>query len=203
MNENNIRVLFIDDDPSLCRLMKAYLGADVRQRFELACVGSLADGMKWLGEHEVDVVLLDLGLPDSSEEKTFLELRMAFPALPVVVFTGLDDADLGAQLVQSGAQDFLVKGQINGPLVCRTLRYAMERKRLLNELQMALTEVQTLSGLLPMCANCKRIRDDKGYWNEVENYIQKRSGFRFTHGLCPECAPKFFPFTDADAKPKE
>ncbi|HOP62347.1 MAG TPA: hypothetical protein PK358_10510 [Spirochaetota bacterium] len=61
------------------------------------------------------------------------------------------------------------------------------------KLEDALSEVKTLSGLLPICASCKKIRDDSGYWNQIEQYIQKHSGATFSHGLCPECAKKLYP----------
>jgi two-component system response regulator VanR len=62
-----------------------------------------------------------------------------------------------------------------------------------HDLQQAIAEVKTLSGLLPICANCKKIRDDKGYWGQIESYMEKRTGVEFTHGICPDCAKKFFP----------
>ncbi len=68
-----------------------------------------------------------------------------------------------------------------------------ERDRLITDLQEALANVKSLSGLLPICAGCKKIRDDKGYWSQVESYISVHSDATFTHGLCPECAKKFFP----------
>ncbi|MFH1035459.1 MAG: MASE3 domain-containing protein [Pseudomonadota bacterium] len=68
-----------------------------------------------------------------------------------------------------------------------------ERERLLAQLQKALAEVKTLSGLLPICAHCKRIRDDKGEWERIENYISRRSQAEFTHAICPDCAQRFYP----------
>lgn len=65
--------------------------------------------------------------------------------------------------------------------------YENEQKRLVNELQEALARIKTLSGLIPICANCKRIRDDKGYWRRIEKYIEERSEAEFTHSLCPDC----------------
>jgi len=65
-----------------------------------------------------------------------------------------------------------------------------ERKKLIGELQEALSEVKTLSGLVPICASCKKIRDDSGFWNQVETYIEKHSDAQFTHGICPECKQK-------------
>ncbi len=68
-----------------------------------------------------------------------------------------------------------------------------ERERLIRELQKALGEIKTLAGLLPICANCKKIRDDKGYWNQIEVYISEHSEAEFSHSLCPQCAEKLYP----------
>jgi len=68
-----------------------------------------------------------------------------------------------------------------------------ERDELILELKKAMKEIKTLSGLLPICASCKKIRDDKGYWHQVESYISSHSEAEFTHGICPECAKKLYP----------
>ena len=68
-----------------------------------------------------------------------------------------------------------------------------ERERLIQELQGALSQIKTLSGLLPICAWCKKIRNDAGYWDSVEKYIEKHSQVEFTHSICPECRTKYFP----------
>jgi len=68
-----------------------------------------------------------------------------------------------------------------------------ERERLIGELQEALAEVKTLSGLLPICASCKSIRDDQGYWQQIEAYIRDHSEAEFSHSVCPECAKKLYP----------
>jgi PAS domain S-box-containing protein len=67
-----------------------------------------------------------------------------------------------------------------------------ERKKIIKKLQDALDDVKTLSGLLPICASCKKIRDDKGYWNQIEGYIQKHSAAKFSHSMCPECSDKLY-----------
>lgn len=72
----------------------------------------------------------------------------------------------------------------------------LEKKN--EELQMALTEVKTLSGLFPICASCKKIRDDTGYWNQIESYISERSEAKFSHGICPECLEELYPDLDPD-----
>jgi len=68
-----------------------------------------------------------------------------------------------------------------------------ERERLIGELRDALAKVRTLSGMLPICAACKKIRDDQGYWNQIESYISKHSKAEFSHSLCPDCAQKLYP----------
>jgi hypothetical protein len=68
-----------------------------------------------------------------------------------------------------------------------------KQKSLILELQKALAEVKTLSGMLPICASCKKVRDDKGYWNQIESYLLDHSEAKFSHGICPECAKKLYP----------
>ncbi len=65
----------------------------------------------------------------------------------------------------------------------------------ITELKQTIARVDTLGGLLPICANCKKIRDDKGYWNRLEAYIQEHTEAEFTHGICPECIEKLYPGT--------
>jgi PAS domain S-box-containing protein len=73
------------------------------------------------------------------------------------------------------------------------LKLAQEaQNKLINELQEAIDEVQTLSGLLPICSSCKKIRDDKGYWNQIESYLQKHARAEFSHSLCPECTERLY-----------
>ena len=200
MNAPPIKALLIDDDPIQLQAMENLLAVAGSHRFELNGSGSLAAGLERLAAGGADVVLLDLGLPDSFGVETFRSLHQRFPNLPVVAFTGREDEELGLELVQAGAEDYLVKGKVSSLLVCRTLRYAIERKlaalernRLIGELQEALANIKTLSGLIPICAGCKKIRDDQGYWNQVEIYVAKHSGATFTHGICPECTRKLYP----------
>jgi PAS domain S-box-containing protein len=77
--------------------------------------------------------------------------------------------------------------------ITERVRAEEEREKLIRKLQETLEEVKTLSGLLPICANCKKIRDDKGYWNQIESYIREHTEAEFTHSICPECAKKLYP----------
>ena len=71
-------------------------------------------------------------------------------------------------------------------------RIEQERENLIAKLEQALAEIKTLRGILPICATCKKIRDDKGYWNQIETYMCTHSEVEFTHGICPECEGKFY-----------
>ena len=68
-----------------------------------------------------------------------------------------------------------------------------EREKTILNLEKAIKEVKTLQGILPICASCKKIRDDKGYWSQVDTYIHEHSGTEFSHGICPDCAKKLYP----------
>jgi len=80
---------------------------------------------------------------------------------------------------------------------CRTSEEELKRKKknekVIVELKKALAEVKVLSGLLPICSSCKKVRDDRGYWKQIESYIEERSTAQFSHSLCPECAEKLYP----------
>lgn len=203
MHTPPMKVLLVDDEPAQVWLVSEHLRSVSEKSGKAIAIihsESLQEGLLTLASNEIDVVLLDLSLPDSIGLDTLTKARTRFPSLPIVVLTSLDDEELGIQLVQGGAQDYLVKGQVDGLLLFRTLRYAIERKQaeveretLILDLQNALAQVKTLSGMLPICSGCKKIRDDQGYWKRIETYISEHSEAQFSHGICPDCAKKFFP----------
>jgi DNA-binding response OmpR family regulator len=190
MNARPLKVLLIEDNPADARLIREMLKGLREGVFELESVDRLSTGLERLGDGGRDVVLLDLSLPDSRGFDTFLKVRERAGSVPIVLLTGLDDEALAVNAVQEGAQDYLIKGQVDGHVLARAIRYAIERNKLVRELQNALAKVKTLSGMIPICAWCRKIRDDKGYWDQVEAYIESRSNATFTHGICPECAEK-------------
>ncbi len=190
MDELTLKVLLIEDNPADARLIEEML-RDVRGgHFELESADRLSTGLDRLAGGRQDAVLLDLSLPDSQGFDTFLRVRERAGGLPIMLLTGLDDEALAVNAVHEGAQDYLIKGQVNGPLLSRAIRYAVERNKLVRELRGALAKVKTLSGMIPICAWCRKIRNDKGYWDQVEAYIQSHSDATFTHGICPECSEK-------------
>ena len=129
-----ITVLLVEDNPGDARLILELLGEVQTQAFDLERVARLDHALTRLSRTGVDVVLLDLGLPDSQGLETFMRARRGAPDEPIVVISGLDDERLALEAVRSGAQDYLVKGRIEGHLLARVLRYAVERKRAEQEL---------------------------------------------------------------------
>lgn len=191
MNKEKIRVLLIEDNPGDARLIQE-LASDL---FCFECADRLSKGMARLSVPYIDVVLLDLGLPDSQGIETFINLHSQNPSMPVVVLTGLNDEEIGIMAVQKGAQDYLVKGEVDKNLLARSMLYAIERQKLLWDLKNANTKIDMLECLLPICSGCKKIRDKEGSWIRVESYIEAHSKTktRFTHGMCPECLKEYYP----------
>lgn len=126
-----MRLLLIEDNPGDVRLLQEYLLRDRsgQEQFQLVHADRLARGLERLAEAGFDAVLLDLSLPDSQGPDTVIRARAAAQGIPIVVMTSIDDDALGVQLLQAGAQDYLVKGEVTGSLLRRSLRYAVERKR--------------------------------------------------------------------------
>ena len=190
-----IVILLVEDNPGDARVIEEMLVKASSAPLDVECADRLSTGLERLSAGGIDVVLLDLSLPDSTGFDTFVELHDQASQVPIIVFTGFDDEALGVEAVREGAQDYLVKGQVDSYLLVRAVRYAIERKRvevererLIGELQEALAEIKTLRGIVPICASCKKIRDDQGHWHQVEVYVRDHTEAQFSHGMCPECA---------------
>src|SRR6266511_769564 len=134
------RILLVEDSRSDARLLEATLQDAGVHRFKLTHVERLDEALAALGDGGVDVVLLDLHLPDSQGLDTLAELKREQPGVPVVVLTGLDDEQLAVRAVQAGAQDYLPKGVVDGALLARLIRHAVERHQIGVELERARAE---------------------------------------------------------------
>lgn len=88
---------------------------------------------------------------------------------------------------------FVLLGALLGIFYMKSKLANQEKTKLITKLRTSLAEIKTLSGLLPICSSCKKIRDDKGYWEEIECYITAHSEADFSHGICPECIEKLYP----------
>ncbi len=129
-----VGILLVEDNPGDARLMKESLAGLRGARVDLEHVTSLGAGLDRLDEGGVDAILLDLDLPDSTGIETFERVNAAWPGIPIIVLTGNDDEILAEKTVREGAQDYLLKGLPDGELLWRSIRYAIERKRIEAEL---------------------------------------------------------------------
>ena len=202
--ESEINILIIEDDPNDAALMAYELrrgGIGFRSRR----VDSREDFLHELTNDPPDIILSDHGLPSFDGFVALSIARDRCPEVPFLFVTGSLGEEVIIDTLQRGATDYVLKHRLSKltPAVQRALREAderrrrqeaeAERQRLIEELSAALAKVKTLSGLLPMCSCCKRIRDGNGSWNGIETYLHEHSNATLTHGICPECAHELYP----------
>ncbi|MFW6239357.1 MAG: response regulator [Thermodesulfobacteriota bacterium] len=203
MAADRARVLIVEDEA----ILAANLEDQVRE------MGHEVVGVTGSGERAVrlclgempDLVLMDIRLEGEMDGlEAAQRIRESHPVAVVFITTYSDEPFL-ERAKSSEPFGYLVK-----PVAARELRATLEmaiykgrmdreRTTLIARLQEAMANVRELSGLLPICSGCKKIRNDEGYWSQVEEFISKRSDVRFTHSLCPECAHRLYP----DLYPKE
>ena len=158
---------------NLTPLMFEDIILDFNQKFSLGDVSQ--DGTK---EYLLNINTR-FGLPQS-----YYFVFFSMPADKILVYGRLDTEEL-----ENMRKEVLT---LNNEL--NTLVRELQKKN--SELKRALAEIKTLRGILPICGHCKKIRDDKGYWNQAEAYIQKHSDASLSHSICPECAEKYYPDLD-------
>jgi len=191
-----LRVVIADDQESMLTIIK-------RQISEIGhvVVGKAVNGREAVEAVRLlkpDVLLMDIEMPEMDGLTAAKEIHETMPC-PVVLLTAHDEPELVKRASEVGVGAYLIKppsaSELERAIVIAVARFAdiMELKRLNKELKEALENVKTLKGLLPICANCKKIRDDKGYWQAVETYFRKHADVEFSHGLCPDCLEKLYP----------
>lgn len=143
---SHIKVLLIEDDPDYARGICDRLSSETSHLFDLECAGTLESGLEHLAKGGADLVLLDLILPDSKGLDTFARVYTQAPEVPIVVLTVFGDEALALEAVGKGAQDYLPKGQTDGKMLSRVIRYAIERHRMQAALR-SLSLLDDLTGL--------------------------------------------------------
>jgi two-component system, cell cycle sensor histidine kinase and response regulator CckA len=144
-----IKILLVEDNPGDVLLLQETLSDITSVELQLVHVDRLNKAIDRLGVENFDVILLDLELPDSEGIETSIQIQQYAPLTPIVVLTGITDETLALRLLQAGAQDYLVKGQVGGDLLLRSIRYAIERKRIEATLQQREREFRTLAENAP------------------------------------------------------
>src|ERR1700693_765084 len=140
MTEKPLRVLLVEDSAGDARLLREMFRSEGPGSFVLTHVERMSEALPHLAKGDLDIVLLDMGLPDGHGLDTVRRALAAAPGVPVIVLTGLDDEDLAALAMKEGAQDYLIKGQIENRALPRALRHAIERYRMQRETDLIRTD---------------------------------------------------------------
>lgn len=144
-----IKILLVEDSPTVAFHITDLLAQSRESVFVIEHTTTLKSSFEKLSDEGIDVVLLDLGLPDSYGLDTFTRMHERAPDAAVVVFTGVDDQELALEALRQGAQDYLVKGQVDGPILVRAIRYAIERKQAEEFLRESEEQHRTLLEAMP------------------------------------------------------
>src|SRR5512133_310881 len=187
-----VRVLLVEDNPGDARLIQFMLADAGGDFFDAEIVERLRDGLTRLARGGIGVVLLDLSLPDSQGLDTFAQMYAQAPHIPIIVLSGLNDTTVAVQAVHEGAQDFLVKGQVDGQLLVRAMRYAMERKRLTDQLGRYAEELRTKNAQLQADFNMAREIQEIFLPHQYPTFPSRvsleESALRFSHRYLPAAA---------------
>ncbi|MDP3979836.1 MAG: diguanylate cyclase, partial [Chlamydiota bacterium] len=124
-----VSILIVEDDLDYSSLLQGILSLETNPTYDIFCADSLKSSIDIVHKQKIDLVLLDLSLPDSSGIHTFTSIYSQVPTIPIVVLSGMIDEDLALEAVRKGAQDYLVKGQVEGRLLSRVMRYSIERMK--------------------------------------------------------------------------
>ncbi|MBU0663346.1 MAG: response regulator [Proteobacteria bacterium] len=202
--KENIRVLVAEDNQVVSEMIKHYLQVNGFEMAGLAVTG--IEAVEMTVSLRPDVVLMDIEMPELDGLEATRQIQTLQPT-PVVILTAHEGEDLIKKASEVGASSYLTKPPKNKELeraiIMALARHddLMECWRLNRELENALKEIRTLQCILPICSSCKKIRDDKGYWNQIEAYLRQNSDINFTHSICPDCASRLYPqFNPYDKK---
>lgn len=199
---SEIRILVVDDNPEIVRSTEHLLK---KAGYTTATASNGAEAMQVIQTFRPNLALTDRDMPEMDgmelcrRIKSDPSLDKIFVIIVSAAFTRTEEQSEGLEM---GADSYIARPIANRELLARVDAYVriLRLYRQLQEknadLEAALAKVKLLSGMLPICSGCKKIRDDKGYWNQVENFLQNHSEATFTHGLCPECSKKYFPGMD-------
>jgi AmiR/NasT family two-component response regulator len=209
MHTPAIRALIAEDDALIAEVVAAEL-----EKIGVEVVGKASDGQQAITFTETlqpDVVLMDINMPEMDGLEAARRIQEHCPT-PVIVLTVHSVPEMVQEAAAAGVGAYLVKPpkghELERAITIARARFAdlMELRRLNAELQDALAKVKMLRGMLPICANCKKIRDDKGYWHQVEIFIRDHSEAELSHGICPDCMlvlypPEMYPYLHKQNQP--
>lgn len=199
--ENKGSIVVIDDEIDYTNMLKIRLAS---AGYKPAVFYDPLEGIMHIQKEPTDLVLLDINMPGMNGFEMCKRLKESEQTkdIPVIFLTARIESEDVVAGFNAGGVDYVTKPVNAQVLLARvkthiSLKQALDEQKVLNrKLKDSLAEIKKLSGLVPMCAHCKKIRDDKGYWEKVEVYIEEHSEAQFSHGICPECMRKLYPELD-------
>jgi len=198
------KLLIVEDDPHVATVLEARLQTFGYHVCGIARTGPAA--VRGALDHRPDLVLMDILLEGDMNGIEAAEAIHRQMDVPVVFITCLSDQPILDRAVNANAYGYILKpydiAELRHTIQIALIKFraAKEREKLIAKLEQALLDVKKLSGLLPICAACKKIRDQNGRWQPIEEYIHSHSEADFSHGICPECGPKLYPGIYPDKK---
>jgi len=146
-NISEQKILLIEDNPGDVRLMKEMLNEIATFDYQLITAETLVEGCEHIKKQHIVVILLDLNLPDSSGKETFDTVMLHAGQIPVVLVSGMQNDELSLSLIKEGAQDYILKNDLNSTLLSRTIEFAIERKKLMAALNTKTNELEHLNSV--------------------------------------------------------
>lgn len=177
-------VLLVDDNPQNLQVLGQTLQND---GYEIAMAMSGQEALNFLKDERPQIILLDVMMPEMNGYEVCKELKSIekLKDIPIIFLTAKIDVDDIVAGFEAGGVDYIAKPFNGRELIARVKTHI--------ELKKAREEIYNLKSIIPICANCHKVRDDSGYWDMVERYISKHSNAQFSHSICPECVKILYP----------
>ncbi len=203
VNKLEVAVLYVEDEELTRAAVSAPLGRRVQTLLQ---ANNGREGLELFRLHRPGIVITDIRMPVMDGLTMAREIKALDEKTQIIVTTAHNDTRYFLDAIDIGIDRYVLKpidhkklfsglekcmATINGEK--ERQRYQQERDNLIVELQEALATIKTLHGILPICSSCKKIRDDKGAWTQMEAYITEHTDAEFSHGICSECAQKLYP----------
>ena len=198
-----VSVLYVEDEPLTRAVFARILERKVSNLYQAE---NGEEGLELFKMHRPDIVISDVRMPVMDGIEMSRRIKTLEGSSKIILTTAHSDASVLLNSIDAGIDKYILK-PVDVEILFSALEscaetimlerkiqeQAREKDELIAKLQDALDNIKRLSGLLPICSSCKKIRDDKGYWNQIERYIAEHSEAEFSHGICPECVKKLYP----------